>query len=201
MNTYSKRCGLGVKTGVETGESSGTLAGPEYSELMGSEWYETSVSPAGIGQSDNQFTPLQLATYAATLANNGVRLKTHVVDKITDFSGNKVIYQSKAEVVDNMGVSEENLTEVRKGMNMATNSYDSLTGFPMQIAGKTGTAENAGSDHANFICYAPYDDPQIAIAVMVEHGAKSYVAVNVAKKIMNEYFNLGIDEESSKSGQ
>ena len=201
MNTYSKRCGLGVKTGVETGESSGTLAGPEYSELMGSEWYETSVSPAGIGQSDNQFTPLQLATYAATLANNGVRLKTHVVDKITDFSGNKVIYQSKAEVVDNMGVSEENLTEVRKGMNMATNSYDSLTGFPMQIAGKTGTAENAGSDHANFICYAPYDDPQIAIAVMVEHGAKSYVAVNVAKKIMNDYFNLGIDEESSKSGQ
>ena len=195
MNTYSKRCGLGVKTGVEIGESSGTLAGPEYSELMGSDWFETSVSPAGIGQSDNQFTPLQLATYVATIANNGVRLKTHIVDKITDFSGKKVVFQSKAEEIDNMGVSEANLIEVRKAMNMATNNYDSMTGFPMQIGGKTGTAENSGSDHANFICFAPYDKPQIAIAVMVEHGAKSYVAVNVAKKIMTEYFGLKTDDD------
>ncbi len=198
MNIYAKRCGLGVKTGVEIGESSGTLAGPEYSELMGSEWYSTSVSPAGIGQSDNQFTPLQLAAYVATIANNGVRLKTHIVDKITSFSGDEVIYQSKPEVADNMGVSESNLKDVQKAMNMATNSYDSLAGFPLQIAGKTGTAENAGSDHANFICYAPYDNPQIAIAVMVEHGAKSYVAVNVAKKIMTEYFGLQEKEESPK---
>lgn len=195
MNTYSKRCGLGVKTGVEIGESSGTLAGPEYSELMGSDWFETSVSPAGIGQSDNQFTPLQLATYVATIANNGVRLKTHIVDKITDFSGKKVVFQSKAEEIDNMGVSEANLIEVRKAMNMATNNYDSMAGFPMQIGGKTGTAENSGSDHANFICFAPYDKPQIAIAVMVEHGAKSYVAVNVAKKIMTEYFGLKTDDD------
>ena len=195
MNTYSRRCGLGVKTGVEIGESSGTLAGPEYSELMGSDWFETSVSPAGIGQSDNQFTPLQLASYVATIANNGVRLKTHIVDKITDFSGKKVVYQSEAEEADNMGVSEENLKEVRKAMNMATNSYDSMAGFPMQIGGKTGTAENSGSDHANFICFAPYDKPQIAIAVMVEHGAKSYVAVNVAKKIMTEYFDLKTEDD------
>lgn len=199
MNTYSKRCGLGVKTGVEIGESSGTLAGPDYSELMGSVWYDSSVSPAGIGQSDNQFTPLQLATYAATIANDGVRLKTHIVDKVTSFSGDQILYQSKPEVVDNMGVSEEHIKQVKKAMNMATNSYDSMAGFPMQIAGKTGTAENAGSDHANFICFAPYDDPQIAIAVMVEHGAKSYVAVNVAKKIMTEYFDLEKDETSEQN--
>ncbi len=198
MNIYSRRCGLGVKTGVEIGESSGTLAGPEFSEMMGTQWFESSVSPAGIGQSDNQFTPLQLAAYAATIANDGVRLKTHIVDKVTDFTGKQTIYQSKAETVDDMGVSKENLKEVRKAMNMATNSYDSLTGFPMQIGGKTGTAENSGSDHANFICFAPYDNPQIAIAVMVEHGAKSYVAVNVAKKIMNEYFNLGLETDDKK---
>ena len=198
MNIYSRRCGLGVKTGVEIGESSGTLAGPEFSEMMGTQWFESSVSPAGIGQSDNQFTPLQLAAYAATIANDGVRLKTHIVDKVTDFTGKQTIYQSKAETVDDMGISKENLKEVRKAMSMATNSYDSLTGFPMQIGGKTGTAENSGSDHANFICFAPYDNPQIAIAVMVEHGAKSYVAVNVAKKIMNEYFNLGLETDDKK---
>ena len=190
MNVYAKRCGLGVRTGVEIGESSGTLAGPEYSEMMGTPWYEPLVSPAGIGQSDNQFTPLQLATYVATIANNGVRLKPHVVDKITDYTGKKVLYQSEPEVVDNMGVSQKNLREVQKAMNMAVNSYDSFDGFPMQIAGKTGTAENAGSDHANFICYAPYDHPQIAVAIMIEHGTKSWVAADAAEKILRKYFDI-----------
>lgn len=189
MDIYAKRCGLGVKTGVEITESSGTLAGPEFSKQMGSEWYNSYVSPAAIGQSDNQFTPLQLATYAATIANNGVRLKTHVVEKITDYSGKNIVYESKPVTMDNMGVSLKNLKEVQKAMNMATNSYSALDDFDIQIAGKTGTAENSGSDHANFICFAPYDNPQIAIGVMVEHGAKSYVAVNVAKKILNAYFH------------
>ena len=149
MNTYSKRCGLGVKTGVETGESSGTLAGPEYSELMGSEWYETSVSPAGIGQSDNQFTPLQLATYAATIANNGVRLKTHVVDRVVSYDGKEVIYKSEPVEVDNMGVSKENLKEVQKAMNMAANAYGLINTFDIQIAAKTGTAIATANNNAN----------------------------------------------------
>ncbi len=188
MDAYAKRCGLGIKTGVEVTESAGTLAGPEYSELMGSEWYESFVSQAAIGQSDNQFTPLQLATYAATLANNGKRMRTHVVDKVVSYSGEDIIYQSEPELVEEMGVSEKNLKEVQKAMNIAASNYDALSDFDMDIAGKTGTAENSGSDHANFICYAPYDNPQIAIGVMVEHGAKSYVAINVAKKLINAYF-------------
>ena len=195
LNIYAKRCGLGTKTGVEIGESSGTVAGPEYSELIGSEWYAPQVSPAGIGQSDNQFTPLQLATYAATIANNGVRLKTHVVDKITSYDGSKVIYQSKPQAVDNMGVSESNLNEVKVAMNMAASSYDSFSNFSMKIAGKTGTAENSGTDHANFICFAPYDEPEIAMAIMVEHGAKSWVAADAAEKMLTEYFGLKKDDD------
>ncbi len=188
MNIYAKRCGLGVKTGIEITESSGTLAGPEYSHSMGSEWYESFVSTAGIGQSDNQFTPLQLATYAATLANNGIRLRSHVVDRIVSYYGGDIIYETEPEVMDNMGVSEQNLKEVKTAMNMAAHTYYPLEGFEIDIAGKTGTAENSGSDHANFICFAPYDDPKIAIGVMVEHGAKSKVAINAAKKVMREYF-------------
>lgn len=199
MDLYAKRCGLGVKTGVEIAESSGTLAGPEFSRAMGSEWYDSFVSPAGIGQSDNQFTPLQLATYAATIANDGVRLKTHVVDRIENYTGSEVIMKTETEKLDEMGVSLANLNEVRKAMNMATSNYDALSDLDMQIAGKTGTAENAGSDHANFICYAPYDHPQIAIGVMVEHGTKSYVAINVAKKLLKEYFGLNKKAESSET--
>ncbi len=198
MDTYAKRAGLGVKTGVETGESTGTLAGPEFCELMGTPWYEPQVSPAGIGQSDNQFTPVQLATYAATIANNGVRLKTHVVDSITDYTGKKVLYKAEPEVVDNMGVSEENLKQVQIAMNMAAMNYDSFKSFKMQIAGKTGTAENSGSDHANFICYAPYDEPEIAMAIMIEHGAKSWVAADAAEKMLTEYFSLEKDKDKQK---
>ena len=189
LRKYAQRCGLGVKTGVETGESSGTLAGPEYSEKMGTQWNEASVSPAAIGQSDNQFTPLQLATYAATIANNGVRLKTHVVDKITTYDGRKILYQSQPEKVDEMGVSMENLKEVQKAMNMAANAYGIINTFDIQVAAKTGTAENNGSDHSNFICYAPFDKPEIALAVMIEHGTASYTAMSTAYTMLNEYFH------------
>ncbi len=188
MDKYAKRCGLGVKTGVEVLESAGTLAGPEYSRLMGSEWYTSFVSPAAIGQSDNQFTPLQLATYAATIANNGKRLKSHVVDRVVSYSGKDVIYKSEPVELDDMGVSQANLKEVQKAMYRAANSYIPLEGYEIKLAGKTGTAENSGSDHANFICYAPYDNPQIAVGIMVEHGAKSFVAINAVKKILNAYF-------------
>ena len=84
-----------------------------------------------------------------------------------------------------MGVSEENLAIVKEGIIKAVNeTYSSVFGdFKIQVVvGKTGTAENNGSDHANFICYAPANNPQVAIGVMVEHGAKSSVAMNVAKK-------------------
>ena len=189
LRKYAQRCGLGVKTGVEIGESAGTLAGPEYSAKMGTIWNEASVSPAAIGQSDNQFTPLQLATYAATIANNGVRLKTHVVDKIVTYDGKKTIYKSQPEKADEMGVSMKNLKEVQKAMNMAANAYGIINTFDIQVAAKTGTAENNGSDHSNFICYAPFDDPEIAIAVMIEHGTTSYTAMSTAYTMLNEYFH------------
>ena len=189
LRKYAQRCGLGVKTGVEIGESSGTLAGPEYSAKMGTVWNDASVSPAAIGQSDNQFTPLQLATYVATIANNGVRLKTHVVDKIVTYDGKKTVYQSKPEKVDEMGVSMENLKEVQTAMNMAANAYGIINTFDIQVAAKTGTAENNGSDHSNFICYAPFDEPEIAIAVMIEHGAASYTAMSTAYTMLNAYFH------------
>ena len=190
INKYAKRAGLGVKTGIELPESTGTLAGPEYSKLMDSEWYESYSSPAAIGQSDNQFTPMQLAVYAATIAGGGKRLRAHIVDRIVSYSGDEIIYKSEPEQLDDMDISKANIEYVQKAMLHAAQSYYPLYDYGISVAGKTGTAENSGSDHANFICYAPYDDPQIAVSVMVEHGAKSFVAINAAKKILDAYFNL-----------
>ena len=120
------------------------------------------------------------------------------MDSITDYTGKKVLYKAEPEVVDNMGISEENLKQVQIAMNMAAMNYDSFKSFKMQIAGKTGTAENSGSDHANFICYAPYDKPEIAMAIMIEHGAKSWVAADAAEKMLTEYFSLEKDKDKQK---
>lgn len=196
LDSYAKRVGFGSPTGVELcegEETSGAIAGPENSKKWGSEWYPGNTVQTAIGQSDTLISPVQLATYAATLANNGTRLQTHIVRKVVTYDRKTVISENdpnNPKVVDDMGVSDENLAIVKQGMIKAINeTYSSVFGdFKIQVAGKTGTAENNGSDHANFICYAPADNPQVAIGVMIEHGAKSSVAMNVAKKLLTEYF-------------
>lgn len=210
IESYAKRVGFGSPTGVELGEgeeTSGAIAGPENSKSWGSEWYPGNTVQAAIGQSDTLISPIQLATYVATLANNGTRLQTHIVRKVVSYDRKTVISENDPNnptVVDSMGVSEENLAIVKEGMIKAVNeTYSSVFGdFKIQVVGKTGTAENNGSDHANFICYAPADNPQVAIGVMVEHGAKSSVAMNVAKKLLTQYFKdnpVSTTKETSKS--
>lgn len=210
LDSYAKRVGFGSPTGVELcsgEETGGAIAGPENSKKWGNEWYPGNTVQTAIGQSDTLISPVQLATYAATLANNGTRFQTHIVRKIVTYDRNTVIYENNPnnpKIVDNMGVSEENLNIVKQGMVKAINeTYSSVFGdFKIQVAGKTGTAENNGSDHANFICYAPADNPQVAIGVMIEHGAKSSVAMNVAKKLLIEYFKdnpVASSKEESKN--
>ena len=189
MYLYSEKFGLGEYTGIEIEESKGTLAGRDSTS-----WMPGNTVQAAIGQSDNAFTPLQLATYAATLANDGTRLKTHVVSKVTDYERTKTIEDySKPTVVDTCGISKENLDIVQKAMLEVTQSEDgtaySMFGdYKVKVAAKTGTAENAGSDHTTFICYAPFDKPEVAVAVVIEHGAKGRYSMQVAKDLLDAYF-------------
>lgn len=189
MYLYSEKFGLGEYTGIEIEESKGTLAGRDSTN-----WMPGNTVQAAIGQSDNAFTPLQLATYAATLANDGTRLKTHVVSKITDYERkNNVQDYSRSVVVDNCAVSQKNLEIVQKSMLEVTQNQDgtahSMFGdYKVKVAAKTGTAENAGSDHTTFICYAPYDKPEVAVAVVIEHGAKGRYSMQVAKDLLDGYF-------------
>ncbi len=189
MYLYAERFGLGEYTGVEIEESKGTLAGRDSAT-----WMPGNTVQAAIGQSDNAFTPVQLATYVATIANNGVRLKTHLVNKITDYERKNVIADyTKPETADNIGVSAENLKTVQNAMLNVTQdesgtAYSVFGNYKIKVAGKTGTAENAGSDHATFICYAPFDKPQVAVAVVLEHGMLGQYSMQVAKDLLDAYF-------------
>ncbi len=193
LDLYAKRFGLGSKTGVEVYESKGVLAGPEYSKEMGGVWYDGNTSQAAIGQSDNMFTPIQLAVYTGIIANGGNRYKTHLISKITDYTRKNLIMQNdpdNPELIENVGISEKNLNIVREGMRAVVTSGTAtdFRSYPIEIAAKTGTAENVGSDHTTFICYAPYQDPEIAISVVIEHGASGKWSKNVARDVLDAYF-------------
>lgn len=199
MDIYAEKFGLGVNTGVEVYESTGILAGRDSTI-----WYEGNTCQAAIGQSDNSFTPIQLATYAATLANDGVRLRTHFVDKITDYTGEEIILDnSKApEVVESVGVSTENMKIVQEGMRQVVTSgtaSDVFSKYKVNVAAKTGTAENSGTDHVTFIAYAPYENPEVAVAVVIEHGGKGTYSMGVAKAMFDAYFKTVPDTSSKTS--
>ena len=124
-----------------------------------------------------------------------MRLKTHIVSKITDYERKEVVADySGAEVEDECGVSQKNLKTVQEDMLGVTQSeegtgYSVFGGYKVKVAAKTGTAENSGSDHTTFMCYAPYDKPQVAIAVVLEHGVRGKYSMQVAKDLLDAYFN------------
>lgn len=196
IDIYAEYFGLGQKTGVELGEASGILASPqEYLENYGQEWPDGVTAQAAIGQADNMFTPLQLATYCATIANGGKRLKTHFLDKITDYSGEELVREHEPEEICDADFSADVLGVVKEGMRGAALSgtaSDVFGDYPVSIACKTGTAETSKDDstepNISFICYAPADNPKIAVAVTLEYGNKGPYAKNVAKDILDQYF-------------
>ena len=188
IDRCAERLGLGELTGVETGESKGSLAGRDSGS-----WTPGNTIQAAIGQSDNAFTPLQLATCAATIANDGRRLQTHVVSKITDYERTKTIRTHIPTEKATLPVDKKWLHTVQKAMCEVTKdpegtAYSVFGGYPVTVAAKTGTAENAGSDHATFICYAPAEKPEVAVAVVLEHGARGVFAMNTAKALLDGYF-------------
>lgn len=193
LNLYAPRFGLGVKTGLELNENAGVLAGPAEKSTSGESWWDADTVEAAVGQSDNKFTPLQLATLAATIANNGTRLKTHIVDKVTDYTRKTVVSQTKPETVDTIGVSQSYLDYVKAAMRSVAaggTASSMFANYGIPIAAKTGTAEQKPnhSDNVTFIAFAPYDHPQIAVAVVLEHGATSLYCNTVAKDILDAYF-------------
>lgn len=197
MNQTLSAFGLGQKTGIEVGEATGVLASPATKKTA---WVAGDTCQCAIGQMDQRFTPIQLATYAMTLANGGVRYRAHFVKDIRGYDGTlKETYQPQMMAAVTM--SDATAAAVQKGMTavvkLGGTAYESFKNSPYTLAAKTGTAQNASnrSDHGVFIAYAPVENPQVAIAVVMENGT-SVAACRVARKILDDWHETsGFDNE------
>ena len=175
--------------------------------------YTTMTTPAqlgyaAIGQGLNEFTPLQIAGYVATLANGGTRYKLHLVDEITSPTG-QVIEKTKPEVIDKVNISPENLKLIKQGMYNVNNEVHGTAytvfggkGFPIPTAGKTGTASLVEDEHSFgraawgvYISFAPVENPQIAVAVVIYNGIHGYFGAPVARAIYETYFRDEIKKD------
>lgn len=195
MGDYFSSFGLGRKTGVELTEAAGVIAGPEERKAAGGIWYPGDVVQAAIGQSDNLFTPIQLASYVATLANGGTKYKAHFIKAVKSADYSQTVYENQAEVVSKINISDKSKAAVKKGMIALGNSYSAFDALPYEVACKTGTAQIKKKingtlvEYTNgfMIAYAPADNPQIAIAVAIENSKSAGIA-NYVAEICNAYF-------------
>nr|WP_238473421.1 penicillin-binding transpeptidase domain-containing protein [Desulforamulus profundi] len=147
-----------------------------------------------LGQGYNEYTPLQLVNYVAAIANGGTRWKPYLVEKVTSPDG-KILKEFKPQKIGEVGVKPEALKVAQEGMNMVTSigtASGIFSGFPIQVAGKTGTGEVFGRDnHALFVAYAPFKNPEVAVATVVDYGGKGGVAAGpVARDLFAAYFKV-----------
>ena len=195
LSNYFRKFGLGEKTGVELTEATGVVAGPEEREAAGGTWYPGDVVQAAIGQSDNLFTPIQLATYVATLANGGTKYKAHFVKAIKSSDYTETIYEAEPTVIRELDLSNESKATVKKGMIALSQKFTPFTELSYPIACKTGTAQikkkvsGVTVEYTNgfMIAYAPANNPQIAVAIAIENAKSSGLAEYVAE-ICDAYF-------------
>lgn len=188
MTDYFKQFGLGVKTGVEVNDSAGILIEPT-SNGMGGDTLQIA-----IGQM-NAFTPLQLANYVATFANGGTHYKATLIDKIVSYDMTKTYDNCKPQVLNTVSLKDSTISSIKTGMLSVTvdgTGQAALGDYPIKLGGKTGTAQvNGKADHSTFILFAPYDNPEIAISVVLEHGASSFAAGSLVRQILDSYFVTG----------
>lgn len=207
MSDYFYSFGLGRKTGVELTEAEGVIAGPEERKAAGGIWYPGDVVQSAIGQSDNLFTPIQLASYVATLANGGTKYKAHFIKAVKSADYSQTVYEAQPEVLGKVNISDSSKAAVKKGMVSLGNSYSAFRALPYEVACKTGTAQikkkinNTMVEYTNgfMIAYAPADNPQIAIAVAIENSKSAGIADYVGE-ICNAYFEQNKGVNPSQTG-
>ena len=200
MNEYASLFGLGSKTGVELPEASGVLASIEYRESSGGVWRPGDTIQAAIGQSDNLFTPIQLANYCATIANGGTRYVPHVIKSVVSSDYSTVIMENEAEVAVETGIKAENLETVKLGMYDVANigtCMEAFANLPVSVAAKTGTSQKlkkSGDTYVKgnngfIITFGPYENAEIAIAVVIEDLDSGAATAQVAADIYEYYFS------------
>lgn len=200
MNEYASMFGLGEKTGVEISEAAGVLAGPASAERYNKKWQMGDTIQSGIGQSDNLFTPLQLANYCTTVANSGTRYELHFVKAIIN-NKNGSVEETGSVVADDLPISDNTFKIVREGMRLvATNGAPAsvFSKLDVDVACKTGTSQvikNGQKVNNGFlITFAPYDTPEIAIASAIELAGSGTSTAEITSSIIDYYYSNNTDE-------
>lgn len=192
LDDYASQFGLGRSTGIEIGDSNGVLASPEYAEKIGETWTDGQTITAAIGQSYNLFTPLQLANYVATLVSGGDHYEAHLLKSAKSYDNSSVVYAYNKGPTNHVGMSDSTLEAVKAGARgLATGSLSYVFNSCIVPVGcKTGTAETGGElSNGCFVAFAPYDDPQIAVCVVIEQGGGGANLAPIARDIINSYFS------------
>lgn len=208
LGDYAKKLGLGSSTGIELVETVGNMSNRgNHSDYTGTEWRIGDTLQAAIGQSDSIFSPLQLAEYCATVANNGTRYKASILKAIRSYDYADKVYEREPEIADVVKSGQYNWDAIHDGMWMVLNSpwneanYLEWITCPWTCAGKTGTAQKGEgiTNDGIFICYGPYKDPQIAICIIVERGGAGANVQFMARQIMDVYINICSYSDSSEA--
>ncbi|MCX7711361.1 MAG: penicillin-binding protein 2 [Clostridia bacterium] len=200
IDKWAKRFGLGELTGIDIpNEAKGTRANKEYKKKAfkdDKDWYGANTAMAAIGQLYHSFTPIQLANYMSTFANGGKKYKPHLIKRVVKYDGSTVMEATPE--YEQLPVKPETINAIKPGLIAVTEgaegtAKDIFKGLPT-VAGKTGTPETGNeakhSSNALFICYAPADNPKIAVVVVIERGVWGANAAPVARDILSEYFDL-----------
>ncbi len=209
IGKWATKFGLGQKTGIDLlGESKGILASKAYKKTYNPyPWGNADTAQSAIGQFDNSFTPIQLANYVATIGNGGKHFKPHIIKRVVKYDGS-IVTETKPEY-EILPVKKSTMSVIQEGMiavanyedrgGTASDAFKSLA--PIKVAGKTGTAETESnqthSSNALFICYAPADKPEIAVACVVERGVLGAYTAPIARDVLKAYFdNKGANVEN-----
>lgn len=210
---FARYFGLGSKTGVELpSETSGSVASKETKAKLHPDdpsWYAGNTLQAAIGQQDNSFSPVQMARYISILANGGNRVQPTIVRTIRNADGSEVSKDDiekfvnqklgiEQEEVDDIDINQEYIDAVLAGMESVTQdssgtAYVRFKDFDVTVGGKTGSAEAGDKVNAWFVGFAPFENPEIAIVVIVENGGHGNYTAEVVRDIMEEYFGMNVE--------
>lgn len=209
LDKYANYFGLGRKTGIELpSETAGTLASPEAAKKLNETWSAGQTLQASIGQSYNSFSPIQLVKYIGMVANGGNKINPTLIKRILNADGTE---SSKAEInqyvketlglqddsSENLTFSATNISAVLEGMRSVTEEGGTASSifknFNIEVGGKTGSAEAGSNVNAWFAGFAPFNDPEIAVVVIVENGGHGFYTAEVAREIIAEYFGMNIN--------
>ena len=209
MGKYAHLFGLGVPTGIELVETVGNMSSEEtHHYYVDDEWHIGDTMQAAIGQSDSIFSPLQIAEYCATVANSGTRYSASVLKAIRSFDYSEKLYEREPEVMSTVESAEYNWAAVHEGMYLVLHDWaanapncENWVDCAWEVAGKTGTAQKGEkiTNDGIFMCYAPYDNPEVAIVIVVERGGSGAGVQFMARQIMDAYINIKSYKDTSEA--